>query len=117
MSKTYETKEFGTKPYLQTHYYKCMEDDLFEYIPNMLESFDLKLLNINEEYKEITAYNDLYDVTFKIFMFKPGETSVDLFIDSRFLFDFGKTRKVILSMFNEIAKKYELLGLSLHKER
>ncbi len=117
MSKIYETKEYGTKEFLQTHYYKCFEDDLFSYIPEMIKDFDLKLLTVNKDYKEITAYNDLYDVTFKIFMYKPGETSVDLFIDSRFLFDFGKTKKVILAMFDKIAKKYDFLGLSLHKEK
>ena len=117
MSKTYETKEYGKKDYLKTHYYKCFEADLFEYIPAMLKEFDLTLLTVNEDYKEITAYNDLYDVTFKVFMYKPGETSVDLFIDSRFIFDFGKTKKVIESLFNKIAEKYEFIGLSLHKEK
>lgn len=116
MAKTYETKENANREFLQTHYYKCMIDQMFKDIPEILNEMNCTLLSCNEDYYEISAYCNDYDITVKLVMVEIGKTSVDIFISSRFIFDFSKTKNVMLDLFNRVAKRHEFIGLSLNRD-
>lgn len=116
MSKTFETSENGTKEYLQTHYYKCMSDKMLEFIPKLFtEHYGFKVIAVNDDYSEICAYSNREDITVKVTSVEINKTAVDFFISTRSLFDFGKTKTLILDIYNEISKQYEYLGVSLNK--
>jgi len=118
MAKTFETSEVGTKEYLQTHYYKTLIEPMMKFLPDMLEhKMGCKILSVNDDYMEITAYHADYDLTLKVVMPEINKTSVDIFIDSRFVFDFGKTKNIILQIYDNIAKQFEFVGLSLNRDK
>ncbi|MCR5786535.1 MAG: hypothetical protein K6G28_02380 [Acholeplasmatales bacterium] len=117
MAKSIETSENGKREYLQSHYYRTTADKLMEEIPHVLERMNCKVLAVNTDYNEITAYNDNYDITVKVVMTEINKTSVDVFINSRFLFDFGKTKQIILEVFNFISREFEFLGTSLNRSK
>ncbi len=117
MAKTYETKENSNKEFLQTHYYKCVIDQMIKVVPEILTEMHCDILSVNEDYNEISAYCDNYDITIKLVMVEIGKTAVDIFISSRFLFDFNKTKKVMLEVFNRISKRFEFIGLSLNMDK
>jgi superfamily I DNA and/or RNA helicase len=117
MAKVLETSENGRRDYLQSHYYRTTADKLMDYIPNVCEAMNCKVLQVNTDFNEITAYNENYDITLKVVMTEINKTSVDVFINSRFLFDFGKTKAIILEFFNKIAQEFEFLGVSLNRDK
>ena len=55
-------------------------------------------------------------MTVRFVQVEPAEAAVDLFVDSYFLFDFNKTKKLINDFYDMLGKKFELKGLALHKE-
>lgn len=115
MSKTYETSEQGKVEYLQTHYYKCFSDKMLEFIPKLFtEHYGFKVVAVNDDYSEICAYSTKEDITVKVTQVEVNRTAVDFFISTRTLFDFGKTKKLILDIYNEISKNFEYLGVSLN---
>ena len=117
MGKTYETKENEHKEFLQTHYYKCMIDQMIKFVPDVLTEMGCSILSVNEDYNEISAYCDDYDITVKLVMVEINSTSVDVFISSRFIFDFSKTKNVILDLYKRIGKRFEFKGLSLNRDK
>ena len=69
MARTYETSEDAIEGFLQTHYYKCLEDKMFNFLPKFLEDkFDIKILSANPDYNEICGYHKDFDITIKVGM-------------------------------------------------
>lgn len=115
MPKTYETSERASKDFLKTRYFKANSSRVMDFIKGLLEKDGLNVVAYNTEYGEISATSDYYDVTIKVFQFSISEVSVDMFIDSRYIFDFGKTKKIINDFFEKLSKEFPFIGLSLHK--
>lgn len=118
MARTYETSEDEIEGFLQTHYYKCLEDKMFEYLPKLLETkYKCKILSVNEDYNEITAYHKDFDITLKVVMPEINKTSVDIFISSRYVFEFGKTKKLMQDLFTTIGLEFDFIGCSLSRDK
>ncbi len=116
MSKVYETSENSTKEFLKTRYYKTSDFKLLDRIPEILKSMGCEILGINKDYAEISAYTDKYDITVKVVNTAINETSVDVFISSRYFFDFNKSKKVIDLFYSNLNKEFEFIGLALHSD-
>lgn len=114
MPKTLETSERTNKDYLKTRYYKGSADTIMNYLENDFKNNKIDLVSFNKDYGEISVSTDMYDMTVKVFQFSVTEVSVDLFIDSRYLFDFGKTKKVINDFYNKLSHQFPFIGLALH---
>jgi hypothetical protein len=118
MARTYETSEDAIEGFLQTHYYKCLEDKMFNFLPKFLEDkFDIKILSANPDYNEICGYHKDFDITIKVGMPEINKTSVDIFISSRYLFEFGKTKKIIDEIFTSLGLEFEFLGCGLMRDK
>lgn len=115
MPKTYETSERANKEFLQTRYYKANAKRVLKFLKEHFEKNNAKIVSYNEEYNELSIRTEMYDMTINVFQFSISETSVDLFIDSRFLFDFGKTKKIILEFYEMVGKNFPYIGNALHK--
>lgn len=117
MSKVYETSENSEKDFLKTRYYKTSDIKLLERIPEILKQMNCEILGINKDYAEISAYTFKYDITVKVVNVKINETSVDVFISSRYFIDFNKTKNVILDFYNRLNKEFEFIGLALNQDK
>lgn len=114
MGRTYETSEDAKEDFLKTHYYKAFSDKMMDFIPDLLtKKFGFKVMAVNNDYNEICAYSNAFDITVKVIGAEINKTAVDFFITNRSLFDFGKTKNMILAIYEAISKEYEFLGLSL----
>jgi hypothetical protein len=117
MPRTFETSERSKKEYLKTHYYKTTDEKMMDFLCHLFESFNLKIASVNADYLEINATSNDFDITAKVFSFMPLETAVDFYVDSRFLFDFNKTKKNVFDkIYDALKKEFQFLGTSLHKE-
>ena len=115
MPKIYETSERAIKEFLQTRYYKANAKRILDFLNNYYQKNNITVVNYNDEYMELSISTEMYDMTIRPFQFSISETAVDLFIDSRFLFDFGKTKKVINEFYDMLAKNFPFIGLALGK--
>lgn len=116
MGKTYETSENAKADFLKTHYYKTTSEQLLKYIPTLLETkYSFKILTVNDDYNEICAYNNNFDLTVKVIMSEINQTAVDFFITSRYLFDINKTKNLINEIYDSLSKEYPFIGLALNK--
>lgn len=117
MSKVYETSENAKKEFLQTRYYKTSDFKLLERIPDVLKSMNCEILGINKDYAEISAYNDKYDITVKVVNTAINETSVDVFVSSRYLIDINKSKNIIIDFYTRLGKEFEFIGLALNRNK
>ena len=53
-------------------------------------------------------------MTITIYEYNPAETSVDIYYQSKRLFDFGASKKDIQIFYNSLSEKLVFKGLSLH---
>ncbi len=113
---TIETSENAKEEILQTHYYKASYDNIKELYLEYLKKLGHHIESINDDYSEVFSTGPHISVTAKIIMQNPKETSIDFFIDAEYLVASKKKAiKFVENTLNEIAKKYELKGISLHK--
>ena len=117
MSRVFETSENQKKDYLKTRYYKTTDRQMLKFIPDILKAMRCDVLGINEDYAEISAYNKYYDISVKVVMVSLNETSVDVFVSSRYIIDINKSKHVIEDFYSRISKNFEFLGLALHSDQ
>ncbi|MDE6583962.1 MAG: hypothetical protein K2K15_01030 [Anaeroplasmataceae bacterium] len=116
MAKIIETSEKAVEEILQTHYYKTSYEKLKEYYLEILEKLGARIISIDDNYLEIFAERPHMSIQAKIIEQTPVETSIDFYILAEYLFgNKSKAYSFIQAVYNEIEKKYELKGLSLHK--
>lgn len=116
MPKQLETSEHAKKDFLKTRYYKTNILLIMEYVKKYFEENKIKIVSYDTTYNEISVEAELYNMTVRFVQVEPSEAAVDLFVDSYFLFDFNKTKKLINDFYDMLGKKFELKGLALHKE-
>ena len=115
MPKVYETSENASKDFLLTRYYKANAKRILDFLRDYYKKNNVRIVNYNEEYMELSIATEMYDMTIRPFQFSVSETAVDMFIDSRYLFDFGKTKKIINEFYDMLAKNFPFIGLALGK--
>lgn len=114
MGKTFETSERIKDESLKTRYYKTNIDLIYHFLEKQLKEDGLSILSINKEYGEIAASHTDYELVIKLFQFSATEAAVDLYINSNFLIDLGKTKKILIEFFEKLNKEFPLIGLGLH---
>ena len=87
-----------------------------EYLKKYFEDSKIKIVSYDTNYNEISVEAELYNMTVRFVQVEAQEAAVDVFVDSYFLFDFNKTKKLINDFYDMLGKKFELKGLALHKE-
>lgn len=116
MSKQVETSERAKQDYLKTRYYKTNILLIMEYVKKYFHDNNIKIISYDTNYNEISVEAEFYNMTVRFVQVGPQEAAVDVFVDSNFLFDFNKTKKLINDFYEMIGKNFELKGLALHKE-
>ena len=97
MGRMHQTSETAQKDYLKTRWYKASYDKTKTAIIDLLGEYGLIPEASDDEYGEIFV-----------------KTSVDLSLDSKMVFDLGKSKRIINDFYNDLAKKIEFKGVSLH---
>ncbi len=115
MGKTYETSESAEKDFLKTRYYKTNIELIYKFLEEDLKKNSYNIISINKDYGEIAASHETHDIVVKLFQYSATEVAVDLFLDSHFLFDFGKSKKIIEEFYERLNKNFNLIGVALHK--
>ena len=65
----------------------------------------MNILNVDENYGEILLENMKFDCTITIIEITPRESSVDFSLGYKGLLDLGKSKKEIISWYNELEKR------------
>lgn len=110
----HQTSETAQKDYLKTRWYKASYDKTKTAIIDLLGEYGLIPEASDDEYGEIFVKSKQFDLIITIFEFGNMETSVDLSLDSKMVFDLGKSKRIINDFYNDLAKKIEFKGVSLH---
>ncbi len=116
MTYTKETRERETTSLYQTHYYKTSYESLKQAITEHLERKEFIVSEFNDDYGEAVATMGRFSITIKIIMQNPRETSIDFFIEYYGLFGKKKVDAFLTEVYSFLDKKFELKGLSLHKD-
>jgi hypothetical protein len=115
-NETRENHEIGS---LQTKYYKTKRELLMEHIVETLNnSNQFHVLNVSQERGEISANIKKPKkglLVFTIVSIRPFRTAVDISVsfDTMIGIDFGKSEKMIQTLYQDIDKKFEYVGSGL----
>ncbi|MGM9971809.1 MAG: hypothetical protein ACI35W_05315 [Anaeroplasmataceae bacterium] len=114
MGRIYQTSEGASASYLKTRWYKASYQMAKKKVLELIEKLGFTAEVTDDTYGEIFVETPKFDMTITIFEFSIQETSVDLTFESKMLFDFGKSKKIINDFYLELNKSLEFKGLSLH---
>lgn len=117
MGKIYQTSENAKNDFLRTRWFKTNYAKAKQTVLDVLKSYGLSTTDINDDYGEILVECQEFNLVVTIFEFRVNEVSIDVYIESHYTFDFGKTKKILQGFYNDVAKNIEFLGYSLHKEK
>lgn len=114
-----ETREDHDVEAYQTRYYKAKHDVIMKKIEEIINnSSKYKILSISTERGEMSATikgNKKGLIVFSIFAVRPFRTAIDISVsfNTAIGIDFGKSGRVIKSLYEEIDKHFEYIGSGL----
>ncbi len=114
LSAIASTKETHRDNELRTKYYKEKKDQAMESIVGLLKKRNFKNIKKVEQYGEISANGGNYNIMITVVMVRRGETAVDVQINGRGFFRFGKPRKFIIEFYNALNGILTFRGVSLN---
>lgn len=114
MSKAYQTSEKASSDALKSRWYKANFQMTKKAVLEVLDEFGFEPKVTDDTYGEIFVESDKFVMTITIYEYNPAETSVDIYYQSKRLFDFGASKKDIQIFYNSLSKKLVFKGLSLH---
>ena len=115
MAAVIETSENNSVELLQTHYYRANYNQLKKAYLEALEKMGHNIISVNDDFNEIFSECGKLEVSAKLIMQTPLETSIDFTINSEYLFGVGKAEKFIQEALSIIEKSVQINGLGLHK--
>ena len=115
MAFIYETNENDQYDVFKTHSYKASSDQIKQAVLDWANNKNYQLVSWDDDFNEGSFVLPHMNLTVKIIMQNPRETSIDLFIESTYLFG-NKKKSVALFMeiYDMLANKFEFKGLGLH---
>lgn len=114
MAKVYQTSETSKKDVLKTRWYKGSYKMVKKAVLDVLLECGFKPNVTDDNYGEIFIENNNFSMTITIFEFSVLETSVDIYYESKRLFEFGAGKKDIILFYSKLNSKVEFKGLALH---
>lgn len=109
-----ETRENHVDENLKTHYYKTTKDRLMKDLVRICNGRDqFEVVADSKERGEISVNvhgRKLFYVVITVIMVRPFRTAVDVSVTAKRGMDFGFGRKLIDSIYGELAKSFEYLG-------
>lgn len=98
----------------KTHYYRESYNEVKFQILEIAKGMQMSISNVNDEYQEIFLVSSKYNLMVKITSYAPGETSVDLYLESRKTFDFWGWKNFIILWHKMLADRLTFVGIALH---
>lgn len=114
MSKEYQTSETALADALKSRWYKANFQMAKKAVLEVLAECGFNPSVTDDTYGEIFVEARDFTMTITIYEYSLAETSVDIFYQSKRLFDFGKSKKDITAFYDKLATKLVFKGLSLH---
>lgn len=109
-----ETRENHDDKELRTHYYKTTKDRLMKELVRYLNSQNrFEVVAESAERGEISVNvhgRKLFYVVVTVIMVRPFRTAVDISVTAKRGMDFGFGRKLIDSIYGQLAKSFEYIG-------
>ena len=99
------TSELNKDGDLRTRWYIANFKKCLEAVEFVAQKKNMNILNVDENYGEILLENMKFDCTITIIEITPRESSVDFSLGYRGLLDLGKSKKEIISWYNELEKR------------
>lgn len=116
-SKDFETSENNIYDTLKTHYYRARIEDVRNVIFSLIENEKGTVIDDNEKYSEIYYETPGYNCTITLVATTPVEVAVDFRITTYDFLSFGKGKKVIERLYNDLDSKLPFKGIALNKVR
>lgn len=114
MAKTYQTSETASADFLKTRWYKANFQIAKKAVLAVLKECGFNVEVTDDSYGEVFFETSSFSMTITIFEYSVFETSVDIYYQSKRLFDFGASKKDILAFYDKLSNHLEFKGLSLH---
>ncbi len=109
----YETRELHSKEAFRTHWYQARYEEIKEAIFKMADDLGYVVVDVNDTFKEMLL-EGAHVVIVKITSYNRYEQGVDFNISTNWFFDFGRGKKVVSKLYNQIGKYVKFKGISLH---
>ncbi len=117
MGKILETSETAKQDYLKTRWYKSNFQMTKKAVIEVLNDMGFEPGVTDDTYGEIFIEGPKFDMTITIFEFSVLETAVDVFYNSKYFLDLGKSKVDILKFYTKLNEKIQFKGFALHPEK
>ncbi len=114
MSKTFQTSEGAKRDILKTRWYKGNYKMVKNAVLKVLDECGFTPESTDDNYGEIFIENDQFAMTITIFEYSIAETAVDIYYESKRLFEFGNWKKDIIYFYSRLNDIVQFKGLGLH---
>lgn len=98
----------------KTHWYQESYSEAKYAVLEIAKGLEMSISSVNDEYQEIYLISPKYNLMIKITSFSIGETSIDLYLESRRKLDFFAWKRFMGFWHSELARKLTFIGIALH---
>ena len=106
--KHYETTDSAVDPILVTHYYRNNFNQVKEALMQSAKELDYKVTYENDERKEFVFKHSDSEVIITVININPIETAVDFTVNTSGVFSFGKGKKLIQELYQNLDKRLKV---------
>lgn len=110
----FETRELHSKEGLRTNWYQCTYEEVKKAIIKVAEELGYEVLDINDTFREMLLEGD-HTIIVKVSSYGRFEQGIDFAVTTKWLFDFGRSEKLVGKLYSHIGKYVKFKGVSLHK--
>jgi len=111
LRKHYETRDSATDKMLLTHYYRNNYQQVKKGLLDTANALGFNVTYENDERKEFVFKRRDCEVIVTVVNITPIETTVDFTVNTFGIFSFGKGKKVIEDLYQDLDKRLMLKGL------
>ena len=109
----YETRELHPKEAFRTHWYQASYDETKKAVFKAAEELGYGVIDVNDTFHEMLLEGP-YAIVVKITSYGRFEQGIDFAVSTKWLLDFGRSKKLVGSLYSHIAKYVKFKGVSLH---
>lgn len=114
-SNNFESSENNIYESLKTRYYRNRINEATDAVKQIIELEKGRIIDENEKFCEIFYETVSYDCTVTFIIMNPLEIAIDFRVTTFNFISFGKGKKVIEHLYNELDKRLQFKGVALSK--
>ncbi len=109
----FETRELHPKEALRTRWYQCSYEEAKTAVMRTANELGYNVVDVNDTFHEMLL-EGANDIVVKIVSYTRYEQGIDFTVTTPWLFDLGRSSRLVDRLYTNIGKYVKFKGVSLH---